>query len=758
MTILSSRRTALLLSTVFAAGVMPTLTFAQTSQATINPLDVITVTGTKTSVDDISGSVSFYGPEDLAKQNYSDINRILRTTPGVNVQEEDGYGLRPNIGLRGSGSDRSGKVLIMEDGVLMAPAPYSAPSAYYFPMSGRMRAVEVTKGPATVKYGPNTTAGAIHLFSTTIPEQTRAHGELSVSDLGRSKAHLWAGSRKDMGKASLGFLVETHQDHADGFKELDQIGGGQINARMANTGFDIEDYVVKLGVRSLDGGHSLEFKYQHKDEVSNETYLGLSQSDYDAQPNRRYRASALDKMVNDHDTFQLTHGLSFGEDWALTTVAYRTEFARNWHKLDRFKNATLSGLSQCSKLDSILRNEFLCAAEMAVLQGQAGLTSADDVLQIRANNRSYYAQGVQTGLAGEFDLGGAKHNLTLSVRYHEDGVDRFQDQDGYKMDNGLLVLTTDNAPGTQANRLSEAKALSAYVEDRAEFGALAVTAGLRVESVDSQQERWSTPDRGPAPSSVRENSYTELLPALSASYDISDSVSVLAGVHRGFAAAPVSSRESTTPEESTVYEGGFRVRTQNGLHIDAVAFFNDYSNLLGRCTNSSGGGDNCDIGDAFNGGNVDVKGLELSASYTAKKGAYAFPLSASYSYTDSAFKHDFSNSFWGTVERGDALPYVAKHQFSAQAGIESETWGANAVLSHISDRRNVAGQGDIAAAELIGGHTLVDIAAHYTVSETVTLKLKVENLLDTGYLASRRPYGLRPGKPREVFASLMLDF
>lgn len=717
-----------------------------------NGLDVITVTGSRQTADDVSGSVTFIGPEELALQSYSDLSRVLRLAPGVNIQEEDGYGLRPNIGLRGSGSDRSSKVLLMEDGVLMAPAPYSAPAAYYVPMTGRMNAVEVTKGPATVKYGPNTTAGAIAFFSTPIPTGLRAFADILVSDQGRQKIHAYAGNEVQMNGFKLGGLIETYQDHADGFKEI---------AR-GDTGFSIEDYVVKFGLRSDDDRHSLQLKYQYKDEVSDETYLGLTQSDFDENPYQRYVASQLDEMVNDHTTYQLIHNLEINQDWSLTTIGYRTEFARNWRKLDRFDNSSLSAQSQCQSLDSILSNEATCGAELAVLRGDAGLVSADDVLQLRANNREYYSQGIQSAMGATLAIGDFTHNLVVSGRYHEDSVDRFQDQDGYRIDNGALVLTTDNAPGTQANRLSDARAISLYIEDSITAGPWMITAGVRYEDVRSQQKRWSTPDRNMAASSVRENNYTEFLPALSASYAVNDALTILGGVHRGFAAAPVSSRDGTDPEESTVYEAGFRLRGDSvgysGFKIDAIGFFNDYSNLLGECTNSTGGSQ-CNIGEAFNGGAVDVKGLELTASHYYDIGEdITMPISLSYTYTDTEFLTTFSDSFWGSVTVGDALPYVPSHQLTASVGLEGERFGVNGVLNTVSDTRNVAGQGSIASGDLIAGRTLVDLSGHYDLTDKVALRIKIENLFDKAYVAARRPYGLRPGKPREVFVGATFDF
>ena len=269
---------------------------------TIQKLDEVilktnVIFGNKYVAQNRTGSAYFLSPKELKKFSFTDVNRALRSVPGVNIYEEDGFGLRPNISLRGTSPERSAKITIMEDGILIAPAPYSASSAYYFPTIARMQAVEVLKGSSQIQYGPFTTGGAINMISNQIPDSFGGSVKASYGSFNSSQLHAIIG---DNNKA-FGYSVEYLNYGSDGFKKL-------LNDK--NTGFNKNDIVAKFRMNIFPNAaikQSLEAKVQYSDEVSNETYLGLTDEDFGVDPFKRYAGSSNDLMKNIHKQILLTH-------------------------------------------------------------------------------------------------------------------------------------------------------------------------------------------------------------------------------------------------------------------------------------------------------------------------------------------------------------------------------------------------------------------------------------------------------------------
>ncbi|MEX6632054.1 TonB-dependent receptor family protein [Hyphococcus lacteus] len=713
--------------------------------AAMDSVDQVTVFGSAGGLSEVPGAITYLDADDIAKQSYTDILRTLRRVPGVNIQEEDGYGLRPNIGLRGSGSDRSARITIMEDGVPISPAPYAGPAAYYFPYAGRINSVEITKGTGAIKYGPRTTGGAINLFSTPIPEDWSAAAQFLLGSNDGRRLHAYAGGRGDLGALDGGILIETFQQSTDGFKKID--AGG-------DTGFDVSDYVIKAGLYTKDGAaipQSLEFKYQRSDETSDETYLGLTRSDFSQQPDRRYNASQEDQFNSDHETFQITYNAEITSDLNFNVNAYRTEFARDWFKLEKVLGTSLS---------TVLNDPTTYSTEFANLVAEPGFVGTADALEIRHNAREYVAKGIQGTLSYQTRTGAIAHNLEASLRWHEDEVDRFQNFEYFQANDSDLLRTSVGAPGTDSNRIETGEALSIFVQDNIDWGRLHATLGVRIEDIELKRFDYgkADPNRTGASLSTRENSLTAVTPAFGIVYDVTDQFSVLGGVYRGFA-PPSPGNSNSSEEESTNWEGGFRW-ANNAASIEAIGFFNDYQNLLGTCTASTGGG--CVIGDQFGGGEVDVYGLELVTAVDAAQWLetpFSLPLSATYTLTQSEFKTSFSSGYgpWGNVNIGDELPFVADHQLLLTAGIEDTRWGGEVAMFYQSERRTSAGQGAIALADSLDAHTVFDVSAYIQVMENVKIRGKVENIFDEEYIASHQPAGLRPGLPRTFWIGVDLS-
>jgi Fe(3+) dicitrate transport protein len=708
----------------------------------------LSVVGGAERIGDVPGSAHYLDLETLERQDHSDVHQVLATVPGVSVQEEEGYGLRPNIGMRGSGSERSAKITLLEDGVLIAPAPYAAPSAYYFPTTGRMQAIEVRKGSSSIRQGPYTNGGVLNLVSTAIPGRLGGQVEAMAGEDGTRRLHAYAG---DTG-SRLGWMLETYRMESDGFKRLD--GGGP-------TGFELEDYVAKVRVTSSAEAtlfQALEVKLGHTDQLAHETYLGLTETDFQRTPYRRYAASQEDRLDSEHEQVQVNWIVAPRQNLDVTTTVYRNDFFRNWHKLQSVDGADLGDVLSAPQ-------DF--AGELALLRGETD--SAPGALRVRNNRRDYYAQGVQT-VAG-LRLAGrrAEHDLEIGLRWHEDEEDRFQEEDSFQMVDGRMVLTAPGAPGSQANRVSSAEALAFFLQDRVSVGRWTFTPGLRFESIDFSRVDYAStdPDRT-APARVRDNGVDVWIPGLGVDVRLGDASSLFAGVHKGFAPPGPGRNADTEPEESVNYELGWRWLGEP-VAVQAVAFYSDYDNLLGRDTLSSGGSGS---GDLFNGGEVEVEGLELSldadlAPYLAttfpalREADWKVPLDVAYTYTSATFSNSFESDFepWAPrVESGDELPYVAPHQLSVGGGVDAGGWNAFLQLSWLDEMRTRAGQGPIAAGEGTDARLLVDLSARVRLVDGLDLQARVRNLTDEVYVAARRPAGARPGLPRTALVGLHWDF
>jgi Fe(3+) dicitrate transport protein len=690
-----------------------------TAGAHASQLEEITIVGSVDAARALPGTGSVVDTEQIRIEAAGDINQLLKTVPGIYIQEEDGYGLRPNIGIRGATSERASKVTLMEDGVMIAPAPYSNPAAYYFPTALRMKSIEVLKGAPLLRYGPQTTGGVINMVSTPIPQDSSGSVNFRYGQNGDLDMLASFGAQGE----AFGYLLETAQRRSDGFKDIDRSGG--------DSGYDIEDYVVKLGWQGA--GQSLLFKAQYSEETSDETYLGLTDRDFGRDENRRYGLSAIDQMNNDHQGYSLTYRLALADTVDLTAIAYHNEFSRDWFKL--------SGGSS-----------YINAANAGDATAQGVLDGTVDAfgLQYKHNNRDYQSRGIDLNL--DIDLGA--HQLALGGRLHEDEMDRFQPSELYDQIDGELVRNGYKAPSGGDNRLEEADATTFWAVDSWQLSeALNLNLALRYEDVESSRREYDDPARQVL-RSRRGNDSSEWLPGLSFTYDLSDSWQLLGGVHKGFSPLGGGAREYEDPETSVNYEAGLRYR--GAWFVEAVGFYSEFDNKAENCSNANPCSNGATSG-SFVTGEAVIAGLELQAGTALEFAGLTMPLDLMYTYTDATISKD--NPEQGFVD-GDQLASVPENVFSLRLGLQTGFgWDNYAVAKYIDEMcMSVGCNNDRDRYNRSEDLFVVDYISRYSLNDQAVMFLKVENLFDEQAIVSRLPDGARPNKPRTASVGFEWQF
>ncbi len=680
------------------------------------------VIGNAESLRTLTGSATFVDSEAIARFETTDLNALLTRVPGVYIRQEDGFGLRPNINLRGTSSDRSSKITIMEDSMLIGPAPYSAPAAYYIPNVTRMEAVEVFKGPSAIKYGPHTVGGAINFATRNIPENSEGKLSAAAGSYGYQKLRAFYGNNFE----NFGYWVDALSYGSDGFKELD--GGG-------DTGFIRNDVNAKLLWRfGGDIYQELVLKLGYADEDADETYLGLTDADFAEDPTRRYPASQLDNFTSDHQQIHIIHTADFNDRWKLTTRAYHNRFDRAWNKFD--------GIIAGELVNDVLARPDFFVQEIELLRGERNSNPlSSQRIDVTNNDRSFEVSGIQFELDYEQLIGEWLHELELGLRLHNDVVERDHSQRGYFMQDGVLIFDGDeNRPNKALNR-GETDAIAIFLNDQFSRGPWKINLGLRVESIESEFGES-------APGIEREQSDSQevFTPGAGVFFEINEHLGILAGVNKGFSAKAASADTRVDPEESTNYELGARYN-KDETALEAIVFFSDYTNLLGRCRAS----DPC-AGEEFNGGEVEVFGLELNAAHQwIFSNGLNVLASVVYTYTDASFATSFESNFaqWGDiVEEGFELPYLPKNQGRAQLGLEYKKFSANVALQYVDKMREVAGAGEFEQGLFTEALTTLDFALTYQVNDAWKIKFIGENITDEQEIVSRRPFGARPNQPQ----------
>jgi len=113
---------------------------------------------------------------------------------------------------------------------------------------------------------------------------------------------------------------------------------------------------------------------------------------------------------------------------------------------------------------------------------------------------------------------------------------------------------------------------------------------------------------------------------------------------------------------------------------------------------------------------------------------------------------------WGEVAAGDELPYIAKHQFNTSIALEHKKFELSINGRYNGAFRTVAGTDEITQANGVTSNFIIDASGKYFLTNYLQLTANMINLLDTTYIVSRVPSGLRPGHPFGIYAGFEFNF
>lgn len=707
---------------------------------TFDTLEPSVIIGSADEVFNLPGSGYYVDTNDIQENSYLSVNRVLAKVPGVYVREENGFGLFPNISIRGGDGTRSERVTIMEDGILQSPAPYSAASAYYSPNVSRMAGLEVLKGSSQVRYGPQTTSGAINYLSTLIPDVQTFYVRSIYGSDNTAQVHSYYGDVLEGDFGRIGFLGEMYWKRSDGFRTIDS---GINYAGSDNTGFNqIEPMLKMFWEPNTMLDQRFEFKYGYTDIDADETYTGLSESDINRTPYRRYAGTYLDNIQTEQHRTYLKHIMAPTEDLTIETAGYYNQFTRNWYKIRQAGGESLH---------TLLANPSANQEAFDILRMRT-----EGELGIRANAREYYSYGIQTQVDYAWETGNIEHDFAIGARYNSDQIRRNQrDDDIVVRNSGNFVRRGEQGSG--GNRRQESDAVALWAENTSHFGSLAITPGIRYEHINQSYTDFASDSRN-AVTGGDSGTIDYVAPGVGFNYELNEEAALFGGIYKGFGVpSPRSVLNSGTDlEESIGYELGSRVR-RGAFYGELVGFYTDFENLVGSDAGLGQG-----LQDQTNAGEAEVYGIEAIVEYDIAHSAgtgFSVPVYTSATWTTATLENSLSagggDDIYAGGAAGASIPYIPEWKLAMGIGVQTDRAGLDLSASYVSESfgtaRNVFSPIDSSREGLIDGGFTVDLAAHYQVNDRVKLIGGVHNLLDEQLLTSRAPEGPRIAAPRQFY-------
>lgn len=687
-------------------------------RGSLNQVDVV---GTdRDAIAEIPGSVAVISREELRRSHAIDSNEVLRRVTGVHVREDSGpVALRLNIGIRGLNPDRSRQVLILEDGIPLALAPYGEPELYYSPPIDRMQRVEVLKGSGSILYGPQTIGGVINFVTPDPPQRTG--GSFEIIGGQRDFLNIRTNYGGTMGK--LGVYGSFLRKQGDGIRDFH---------------FGVTDFTGKLNY-ALTGRQTLGAKISLYDENSNSTYLGLTQGQFELDPNENIVSG--DRLKVNRYFASINHQFVLDSNSVLNTTAYAYNTVRNWRRRD-FDRARVAG-----------RNYTGVFGDESIPGGAIFLRDSTG-----NRNREFNVIGIESRFTKDYLIARNRSTFSGGAHYiYEKAFDDFVIGNTATSSEGIL----------RDSEIRPAKGISGFAQNRFTIGKrLTITPGIRFEHYSYQRNINKARVNG-IPTDVDRRGGDNLsvfIPGLGVTFQPAKRFTIFAGIHRGFAPPRVKDAVARTgipvqldAELSWNYEVGARYATNNGFSTEMTFFVLDFENQIIPASQSGGA-----TSTLMNAGRTLHRGFELQTGFDLGKLLdLKHTITSDFRYTNLE-----AARFENGIYEGNRLPYAPKNLVSFITGYRHPSgFGAQHDLTYVgsqfSDNKETYTPSANGEIGLIPAYRIHNLSFDYdqsferfSISPFVTIK----NLTNRVYISSRAPQGIQPGLFRQANFGVRVRF
>lgn len=690
---------------------------ATTNDVSVLPRVDVIGSGTRAGIES-SGSAAVIDGRTLEESRVFNVNEALRKVPGVHVRDEEGVGLRPNIGIRGLNPTRSTKTLLLEDGLPLSFAPYGDNASYYHPPIDRYESIEVSKGSQVIRFGPQTAGGVINYIT---PEPQKEFGGmigLAAGTRGYLNGHVMA--------TGNGAILDLYRKESDGARDNMYSRLDDLNFKWAG---------------QLNDDHKLILRATYFKEYSQLTYSGLTQAEY-SNLGARYNPFKNDFFDASRTGLSATHEMRLNADTKVLTSVYGAYFDRDWWRQASDTGTSASALNcQGQNGQSRLAGAVLSDAQLNNCKMEGRL-------------RQYTTAGIDSRIQTRHQLFGITNDLEAGVKYQNEIQDRRQENfTSYTQYIAGAGMTLGE------NQQRRTNATSGFIANRFQLNErLAVTPIARVEFIQHERINSLNNTRGTS-------SFTEIVPGVSATYQVSEGTHLYGGVHKGFSPPRVEDAINTSggtvdlsAERSVNAELGLRSSLSRDISFDIAAFRNNFSNLVQ--VGSIAGGST-----AYQEGRGLFQGIELSSQFDKLTSALEGNLFArgSLTWLPTADQKSAFGSSAGSGAIGNRLPYAPEHLLNLTLGYRAASnWNTRAeyvfVGKQYSDFANTVTPSATSNGQtgLIDAYGIWNVVANYTVG-SATLFVTAKNLTNQTYIVDRTR-GIQVGMPRTLQAGIKYAF